>query len=174
MILRGVGAPVTPENVRFMNAWTQAEGGSAENNPFNTTQGGAGVLGNYNSVGVKRFATPMAGIQATIDTLKNGHYAPILAALHSGKSAIADAEAEAQTPWGTGSLILKVLGGKVTGGTPTPPANAAGLAAALQNGGLPGGPAMPDFSSQLAQLLQSNSALMQAPRSGYTPFNING
>lgn len=169
LILRGVGAPATPENIKFMNAWAQAEGGSAENNPFNTTQGGAGVIGNYNSVGVKRYANPQAGIAATIATLKNGHYAPILAALHKGSSAIADAQAESQTPWGTGSLILKVLGGKVTGGQPTQPGGAAGLATALQTGAIPPQQG-PDPMNLLSQIFQSNAALMQRPRSGYKAF----
>lgn len=118
-ILAGLGAPATPENIKFLNAWAQAEGGSAANNPFNTTEPGHGTIGNYNSVGVKQYGTPQGGIQATIDTLQNGRYGAILNALHQGTSALADAQAEATTPWGTGSLIMKVLGGRVTEGQPT-------------------------------------------------------
>lgn len=121
-ILRGVGAPPTPENVRYINAWAQAEGGRAENNPFNTTQPGYGETGDYNSVHVKRYGTPQGGIQATIHTLQNGHYGNILAALKQGTSAMADAQALAASPWGTGALVEKVLGGpvsapKATGGS---------------------------------------------------------
>ena len=36
-ILRGIDAPVTAENLKFLKAWRQAEGGRASNNPFNTT-----------------------------------------------------------------------------------------------------------------------------------------
>jgi hypothetical protein len=37
-ILKGIGAPITDENMKFFYAWRQAEGGKARNNPFNTTQ----------------------------------------------------------------------------------------------------------------------------------------
>lgn len=114
LVLQGVGAPSTPENIKYINAWAQAEGGSAANNPFNTTEPGYHTTGSYNSVGVKNYATPMDGINATIATLKNGRYGAILGALSKGNSAMADAQAEATTPWGTGALIEKVLGGPVS------------------------------------------------------------
>lgn len=133
-LLQGLGAPVTSENVRFLNAWAQAEGGSAENNPFNTTEPGHGSIGSYNSVGVQRYSTPQGGIQATIDTLQNGRYGGILSALKQGTSAMADAQAEAATPWGTGSLIEKVLGGRVTGGQPTTQGNHGGAGEPVSRG----------------------------------------
>ena len=171
MILRGVGAPVTPENVRYVNAWAQAEGGNASNNPFNTTQTAPGAS-SYNSVGVRNYTSPQQGIAATIQTLKNGHYQVLLNALRQGNSAVADAQAEAQTPWGTGSLILKVLGGKVTGGTPTAssPSSSpqAGLAQALMQGNV--APQGADPIQSLIQLFQQNQALQQRPQSGYVPF----
>lgn len=117
-ILKGIGAPVTPQNIRFLNAWTQVEGGAASNNPFNTTEPGFTATGNYNSVGVKNYATPAGGIQATVATLKNGRYGNILSALAQGTSAQAAAQALANSPWGTGSLVEKVLGGPAK----TPPA----------------------------------------------------
>lgn len=162
-ILRGVGAPPTPQNLKFLNAWAQAEGGSASNNPFNTTQNGAGAISNYNGVGVKNFNSPAAGIAATIATLKNGHYAPILAALSRGNSAMADAQAEAQTPWGTGSLIEKVLGGPVTGGVPTqaaPRAGAPALAADIAGGNIPQ-PQMNPLSGLIMSVLANNAQIMQ-------------
>lgn len=167
-ILRGVGAPVTAENIRFMNAWAQAEGGSAANNPFNTTQSGPGAAGNYNSVGVKNFNSPQAGIAATIATLRNGHYGPILRALGRGNSAMADAQAEAQTPWGTGSLIEKVLGGHVTGGTPT---RAGSLAGAMMSGGVQMPQAQNPISALISQVIANNQALQQRQPQLYVPFN---
>jgi cell wall-associated NlpC family hydrolase len=118
MILKGVNAPVTPENIRYMDAWARAEGGSATNNPFNTTQHAPGA-GSYNSVGVRNYTSPQQGIQATIDTLNNGRYGNIIGALRKGTSAMDAANALAASPWGTGSLVQKVLGG---GGSVVPPA----------------------------------------------------
>lgn len=109
-VLHGVGAPVTPQNLLFVNAWARAEGGSAANNPFNTTQTAPGATA-YNSVGVRNYLTPQAGLQATISTLQNGRYGNILSALRSGTSARAAASALANSPWGTGSLVEKILGG---------------------------------------------------------------
>src|SRR5215467_3344251 len=92
-ILRGVGAPATPTNFDALAAWQRAEGGTALNNPFNTTLLTPQATGAINSVGVRNYATPEAGIQATIDTLNNGRYAPIIAALRAGNNAQAVASA---------------------------------------------------------------------------------
>lgn len=108
-ILHAVGAPVTPANLTFLNAWARAEGGSASNNPFNTTQQAPGAS-SYNSVGVRNYTSPQQGIQATVQTLQNGRYGNILAALHQGTNARAAAAALANSPWGTGSLVEKILG----------------------------------------------------------------
>jgi cell wall-associated NlpC family hydrolase len=120
-ILKGVGAPTTPENLRFLDAWQRAEGGSAANNPFNTTEPMPGAS-SYNSVGVRNYQTPQQGLAATIQTLKGpiGNYGPILDALRQGKDARAAAQAVANSQWGTGAGVLKVLGG----GPATSPATA--------------------------------------------------
>lgn len=108
-VLRGIGAPVTPANLAFMRAWKRAEGGD-DTNPFNTTQGAPGAT-NFNSVGVKRYASVESGIQATIQTLTNGNYAGIIAALKAGTDPMAAAHALAASPWGTGQLVEQILGG---------------------------------------------------------------
>lgn len=128
-ILSGIGAPVTSPNLDFLNAWTRAEGGAAANNPFNTTQPFSGAS-SYNSVGVRNYPTPRAGITATIETLKNGRYGNIIAALQRGTNARSAAQALANSPWGTGALVLKILGAQpnqpgavtapVSGGAPGP------------------------------------------------------
>lgn len=120
-ILAGLGAPDTPQNEQFLSAWQRAEGGGATNNPFNTTQPGYGATGSYNSVGVRNYGTPQGGIAATVATLKNGRYGNILAALKQGTSARAAAQALANSPWGTGSLVLKILGGGSGAATSPPP-----------------------------------------------------
>lgn len=108
-ILHGVGAPVTAENVKALHAWLQAEGGSAANNPFNTTQPAQGAT-SYNSVGVRNYVSPQQGIAATVQTLLNGRYGNVVAALRHGGSAVKVGEAIAASPWGTGSGVLRVLG----------------------------------------------------------------
>src|SRR6516162_9106707 len=93
-VLQGVGAPITPANMQFVNAWQQAEGGTAANNPFNTTQTMPGSSF-YNQlgggIGVQSYGSPQQGIQATIRTLQNGNYGNILSALRSGSSAMSAA-----------------------------------------------------------------------------------
>lgn len=128
-ILVGVGAPVTPENMKFLYSWRQAEGGKAKYNPFNTTQPRPNS-GFYNCLkkglkgcvaGVRNYATPQDGIDATIKTLKNGKYNNILDALKKGNDAEKSAQALKNSPWGTGELALKVLRGYNSGATPKPP-----------------------------------------------------
>lgn len=130
-ILAGIKAPVTPQNVRFVNAWAQAEGGSAANNPFNTTQPMPGAS-SYNSVGVRNYTSPEQGIQATIQTLKGpiGNYAPILAALRQGTDPMAAAKAVAGSQWGTGTGVERVLGGASIPATTTTPTTTTPLPAA--------------------------------------------
>jgi hypothetical protein len=110
-LLRRLGAPVTPDNLRFLDAWSRAEGGRARNNPFNTTQNMPGAT-SMNSVGVKNYTSPAQGLDATYKTLTNGRYAPILTSLRAGRPATETARAVAATPWGTGSGVSRVLGDK--------------------------------------------------------------
>lgn len=109
-ILAGIGAPSTPENIRFIEAWMRAEGGASHNNPLNTTQGAPGAT-DFNSVGVKTYTSYEQGVTATIQTLLNGMYGPIIDALKAGTSAQAAAAALAASPWGTGALVQQILGG---------------------------------------------------------------
>lgn len=120
-LLGELGAPVTDENLRFLRAWSQAEGTGAANNPLATTKGGYEGESDFNRAGVKVYPTSDIGVRATADTLRLNHYRPILAGLRSGET---DAEElgrrVAQSPWGTGRGILRVLNAVV------PAAEAAG------------------------------------------------
>ncbi|MFZ4515750.1 MAG: hypothetical protein ACOYN3_05510 [Acidimicrobiia bacterium] len=102
--------PKTPENVRAMTAWAQAEGTKASFNPLATTQGASGAT-NFNSVGVKNYPSYEVGLEATVKTLLNGRYENILGALRRGNSAEAVGSAIEDSPWGTGGLVLRVLRG---------------------------------------------------------------
>lgn len=110
-ILKGIGAPVTSENVRVIEAWMRAEGGASHNNPLNTTQDAPGAS-NFNDVGVKTYSSYQQGVQATIQTLLNGLYGNIIDALKRGNSAKAVADAIAASPWGTGGLVQQIVAGK--------------------------------------------------------------
>jgi hypothetical protein len=106
-LLRGIGAPITPANLQFLNEWHQREGGGDKNdanfNPLNTTQGAPGSS-SMNSVGVKRYRSGQQGIRATVQTLLNGYYNDIVGGLRSGKATSAQlASSPSLKKWGTGT-----------------------------------------------------------------------
>jgi len=152
-ILRGIGAPVTPSNIHLLNAWQQAEGGGTANdanfNPLNTTQGASGAR-SINSVGVKSYRSAAQGIEATVQTLLNGHYGPILSGLRSSASPTRIAQAVAASPWGTGSGVLNVLG---SGGGRTPLSSAVPPAAGPSARTAPGSPPSAPPSFKLPQIV---------------------
>jgi hypothetical protein len=102
LLLDRLGAPVTTENLRALLAWIGAEANdTAFHNPLATTMEAAGARG-VNEVGVKAYPSDDVGIEATAQTLHNGLYAPIIAALGAGDSALRVVSAVAASPWGTG------------------------------------------------------------------------
>jgi hypothetical protein len=107
-LLAKIGAPDTPQNLKFLDAWQKAEGGSADN-PFNTTQDAPGAS-TFNSAGVKRYPSVQEGLNATAQTLLNGKYGNIVSSLRQGTSAQQSAQALANSPWGTGSLVEQIVG----------------------------------------------------------------
>ena len=128
-ILKGIGAPITDENMKFFYAWRQAEGGKARNNPFNTTQSKPGSTF-YNCLkkgvsgcksGVRNYLSSQDGVDATVRTIKNGRYQNIINSLKSGDNAEKSALALKSSPWGTGELALKVVRGYNSGSSPKPP-----------------------------------------------------
>ena len=104
-LLSAIGAPVSSENLRAITTWERAEGGHWQNaarfNPLNTTQRMPGSV-SMNSVGVQAYTSWSQGLQATVTTLRNGHYGGILAALANGSCAPCVAAAVGASPWGTG------------------------------------------------------------------------
>lgn len=110
-VLAGIGANVTPEKMKFLKAWRQAEGGKANYNPFNTTKSAPGTT-DYNSVGVKEYPDRQTGLEATIKTLKLNYYKDLVSRLMDDSTT---AENIAASPdletWGTGSGVERVLAG---------------------------------------------------------------
>lgn len=93
-------------------AWAAAEGSSAAWNPLDTTEPWEGAT-DYNSAGVKNYPDQAGGIAATLATLRNGLYGPVLTALSTSPvDAYAVARAVGETPWGTGnfSAVVAVVG----------------------------------------------------------------
>ncbi len=106
-LLAALGDPNTGPNVQALDAWQAAEGGFIHLNPFNTTQPAPGST-IWNSVGVKTYPDWATAIRATAETLKNGQYRQILAALKAGTSAVAVAHAVGNSPWGTGDFTSDI------------------------------------------------------------------
>ncbi len=111
-VLKGIGAPLTAENLRFLDAWQKAEGGNTSEGKFNwlnTTRPAPGAVG-FNSVGVKNYPDWQTGIHATVGALTNGYYDNIVAALKSGHATAHQLAAMVATSkWGTGAGVQRVL-----------------------------------------------------------------
>jgi hypothetical protein len=118
-VLQGLGIKANRSNVQALVGWTRAEGGhwhnQAKYNPLNTTQHMAGSS-TFRSVGqgasdIRIYKSWQQGIQATVDTLKNGRYTGIIQAL-KGSNPMAVAQAIGASPWGTnGTLAAKTIAG---------------------------------------------------------------
>ena len=90
-VLQAGGWPETQSNINFLVAWMHREGGTAANNPINTTHDAPGATA-YNGVGVKNYPTMQAGVSAIVDTLQGGFYGNIRNALASGDATTWDKE----------------------------------------------------------------------------------
>lgn len=103
-VLQGLGAPITPGNLRFLQTWQRWEGGHTNNdarfNWLNTTQGDQ--FPSINSVNVRAFPDFSTGVAQTIATIQNGRYGDIVQALKSGRPFRAAPSAGLQT-WVSGS-----------------------------------------------------------------------
>jgi CHAP domain len=108
-LLQALSIEQTPANMQALVGWERAEGGHWQNdakfNPLNTTQSMPGST-SINSVGVKAYRSWEQGFQATVKTLHNGHYGPILSALKSSSPA-AVANAIDASPWGTATGLIQ-------------------------------------------------------------------
>jgi hypothetical protein len=118
-VLSCVGAKPTKDNMSFMYAWRQAEGGKASNNPFNTTHKMPNST-KYNSVGVRNYKNSEDGIQATCKTLKNGRYNDIVNGLKNDVGLFELSRMKGLKTWGTGELLAKVVDGYLKGSSPKP------------------------------------------------------
>lgn len=125
-LLKKLNIPANSQNVRALVGWERAEGGhwnnNARYNPLNTTQPepGAGNTGTQGNIKVYRNWDQ--GLNATVETLRNGRYGNILQALRSGNAGQV-AQAIGSSPWGTSASLIQ----RVIGGTPGQPVSAGAL-----------------------------------------------
>ena len=103
-VLKGIGIG-KPNNsqLKFMTAWRQHEGGKAAWNPFNTTLDKENSS-KYNQVPVRNYPDRKTGLEATIQTLKNGKYDKVIKAINNIKQ---DSDIDTamiavnDSPWGS-------------------------------------------------------------------------
>lgn len=116
-LLEKIGAPKSDENIKFLMAWSQAEGKGGKNNPFNTTWKLDGST-SINSHGVKDYLSITDGIDATYKTLKHNRYRCIVNGLVNDIGADKISSCHSLKTWGTGDLVAKVLSGYESGASP--------------------------------------------------------
>lgn len=113
-LLDRLGLTPTKRRLWALLAWMQAEGGNAKFNPLNTTHEMPKAT-NYNSVGVKNYATLHEGVVATAKTLDYGArhnlygYKAIRAGFVKNRWASVTLAAVERSQWGTGGLALLCL-----------------------------------------------------------------
>ena len=94
------------DGVLAVVAWGQSErsyilaAGGAKNNLLDTERRWPGSS-NFNSAGVQNYATQADGIAATVATITNGLYSPLLAAIRTRCSADLVCAAVCASPWGS-------------------------------------------------------------------------
>lgn len=116
-LLQAINAPVTQANLDFLAAWNQFESGSpatqakgtASYNPFNTEKAEPGDVPFTFAPNIPSYQDQQTGVAATASTLLQSNMSALLNALRGGNSAGADAQALAQTPWGSGAGVESVL-----------------------------------------------------------------
>ena len=112
-VTQKLGGKWTPEKAKFFQAWSQAEGTVASYNPFATTRKGYPGERDFNPVGVKHYPNLQIGMQASLDTIKNGYYDSLVNLIKDPNATAQQmATAVANSPWGTGTGVLRVLGVK--------------------------------------------------------------
>src|SRR5438045_1398464 len=97
-LLQTLGAPQTKHNVAFLCAWSDMEGTKAAWNPLATTNRMPGAT-NFNSVGVKNYASFQSGLDATAHGIRNGHYPHILQGLMTNDQQFALSHAQDWLTW---------------------------------------------------------------------------
>lgn len=156
-VLKAIGAPVTPQNLKFLSNWQRWEGGHTHNtakfNWLNTTRGTGESI---NSVGVKRFSDFQTGVRYTAETLMNGRYDDIMKAFRSGNPYAGTDMSRGLQVWVSGrpdgnpEYAQKVMGGGAAPKAALPqggrgPKGNPGLAAPPSSPAMPTPPSLPEL-----------------------------
>lgn len=165
LFLNAIGAPATPQNRTFVNAWARAEGTAARNNPLATTQPAPGAwLLPGNSSKVKQYPTLQTGVRAEAQTLLNGRYPHLVSLLRSGRATagqLAAQHGDLKT-WGTGDLVAKVLHSPPGSGQEAAVAPAAAQGAPGRTAAVSDPQALVRFMLDLNQAIGSHSSILPA------------
>jgi hypothetical protein len=94
------GWPTALNNHVSLVGWMAGEGTAAKFNPLATTRPEPGSTP-FNTVPVQNYVSWEQGVKATVDTLKNGRYAAILACLRAHDVAAVTLAAVDASDWGT-------------------------------------------------------------------------
>ena len=117
-ILTGLGAPITPENLKFLYGWRQSEGHGGLYNPFNTTLKKPGST-TFDKDGVQNYKTVQDGLSATIQTIEFPRYKCIADGLKNNIGADKLASCDCLDTWGTTkALVSQVVAGYNSGHEP--------------------------------------------------------
>jgi hypothetical protein len=105
-LLSGLGLPLTQNNLQALIAFQAQEGGFMHNtanyNPLNSTlpYKGSTVAKGFSTPAIQAYTDWPSGLQATINTLKNGLYNNILAALQASSAPDTTLQAVKNSPFG--------------------------------------------------------------------------
>jgi hypothetical protein len=99
-VLKGIGAPVTNNNISNMEKWMASEEPASSwltnNDPLNTTKAGKG------KIGTMKYATVGDGINATVATLNQSNFSSIKHALRTNAPFAVFQAAVVASPWAAG------------------------------------------------------------------------
>jgi len=119
-LLSRLGYPVTTANLTAVVGWELKESslvGGAAFNPINTTQPADGATA-FNTIHVKgggvihvwNYVSCEQGLVKTVETINNGRYDDVKAALRASADPSVLGHAQSLHVWGTGSISADVLG----------------------------------------------------------------
>ena len=100
-VFKRINVEANGKTLTFAQAWMAYEATRATNNPFATTQPWTNST-EFNSVGVRNYATVEDGIAATVATLENGYYNHLMFVLrHPNSTPKEMMGALNASPWGS-------------------------------------------------------------------------
>lgn len=137
-ILHGLGAPQVEGNIQVLVAWARGENTKARNNPLATTKKmpGSWDFNVNNGYPVQQYGDYLQGCDATVRTIRNGHYPTIVSGFRNGDPGeVMSAPMEFQV-WGTGHANVSARLVTVKHGWPT---SGLWVPLSLQNSSEPGG-----------------------------------